>query len=54
MAPAGAVVVRVNTVEAVEPPGVNDGGLKAPVVFGGRLDAENVTAFGNPPAAGLI
>ena len=53
MAPVGAVVVRVNVVEAAVPPGVNDGGLKAPVVFGGKLDAENVTAFGNPPVAGV-
>lgn len=54
MVPAGAVVVSVNMVEAAAPPGVNDCGLKAPVVFGGKLDAENVTAFGNPPAAGVI
>lgn len=48
------VVVSVNTVEVAAPPGVKDIGLNAPVVFGGKLVAENVTEFGNPPAAGVI
>lgn len=48
------VVVRVNTVEATALPGVKDAGLNAPVVLGGKLVAVKVTAFGNPPAAGVI
>lgn len=50
-----AAVVNVSVVVADEAPGVTDGGANDAVVFGGRFDAANVTAFGKlVPVAGAI
>ena len=50
-----AAVVNVSVVVTAEAPGVTDGGANDAVVFGGRFEAENVTAFGKVvPVAGEI
>ena len=48
-------MVNVSVVVTAEAPGVTDGGANDAVVFGGRFEAENVTAFGKVvPVAGEI
>lgn len=41
-----AVVVNIIVTVAAALPGVTEGGVKETVEFGGKFDAENVTAFG--------
>ena len=47
------VVVNVNVVVTTALPGVSVVCENDPVVSGGRLEAENVTAFGKPPVPGV-
>jgi hypothetical protein len=48
-----AVVVRVRVVVTTELPGVSVVCEHDAVVSGGKFEAENVTAFGNPPLPGV-
>jgi hypothetical protein len=47
------VVVNVSVVVTVATPGVSVVCENAAVVSGGRFEAENVTALGNPPVPGV-
>jgi hypothetical protein len=48
-----AVVVSVSVVVTTALPGVSVVCENDPVVSGGKPEAENVTAFGNPPIPGV-
>ena len=52
--PLCIVVATENIVVATLAPGVTDGGVNAGVVAAGSPEAEKVTAFGKPPAPGVI